>query len=225
HGDAFEVGLPAELGQPAADGLERVAHLAPASQIELDPAHVALVRYGPGVQLDRDRVAERLRLADGLFGGCCGARLHGGDAVRREDALRLQLGEKGPAVGAGRAQDLRRLVVPEGGFLGERRSLVEAAEIVCVLPHVAEHSRRGIGIVEGGNVRVGENAPSGPPLSSALAYVSASALPSRSTGLPGAGSPPAATSASVARTAGPPALVRMLSPRPFGRGRLGRLSG
>ena len=48
----------------------------------------------------------------------------------------------------------------EGGFLGERRRLVQRAEVVRVLPHVAEHPRRRIGILERGNVRVGEDAPS-----------------------------------------------------------------
>src|SRR5439155_18850310 len=55
HGHAFELGQAIQFGEPAADGLERVAHLPSAAQIELDAAHVALVRDGAGVQLDRHR--------------------------------------------------------------------------------------------------------------------------------------------------------------------------
>ena len=73
-------------------------------------------------------------------------------------------------------------------------------------------------------VRIPSASLSAPAASTALPYVSASALPRRSTGFPGAGSAPAATSASVASTAGPPALVRMLNRRPLGRGCLASVS-
>src|SRR5205814_9470001 len=57
-------------------------------------------------------------------------------------------------------QGFCRLLVPEGGFLRERWRLVEGSQVVGVLPHVAEHPRCGIWILERGNVRVGKDASS-----------------------------------------------------------------
>src|SRR5205823_14514657 len=130
HGDAFEVGGPAELGEAAPYGLERALYLPRAAQIELNATHFALVRDGPRMQLDRDRVSERLRRAHGLLGGRRGPRLHRRTAVSGEAALRLQFGEERAPIRAGRAQDLCRLLVPEGGFLRERWRLVEGSQVV-----------------------------------------------------------------------------------------------
>src|SRR5437764_1085420 len=83
------------------------------------------------------------------------------DAVGGEDPLRFGPGEDGAALCAGRAQERVRLAVGAGVLVAECRRLVQAAQVVRVLPHVVEDPRRGIRVPEAGNAGLGEDAAAG----------------------------------------------------------------
>ena len=147
-------------GDAGANRLERTADRGGVEEVELDAPHVGLVRDGPRVQLHYDRVSDRIRVAHGFVRGQREPRLDAGDAVEREQPLRFDLGEERPALGADRLHHPARLELARlaGRIFRERRRLVEAAQVVRILPHVIENARCGVGICERRNAGLGEDA-------------------------------------------------------------------
>ncbi len=114
---------------------------------------------GLGVQLEHHREADFRGGAGGFILAHGDARLDGRDAVARQELLGFVLGQD-------RASRLARSLDDRGGRLAVDRfavvavqggRLVEGAQVVGVLRHVVEHAGGGVGIGEGGDVRLVQN--------------------------------------------------------------------
>ena len=90
----------AQLLEAGADRLEGRADLARRAQIEPHAVHLGLVGDAPRAELDHHRIAQRLGVPHRLAWVLRGQRLHGGDAVGREDLLRFDLVEERTALAA-----------------------------------------------------------------------------------------------------------------------------
>ena len=130
----------------------RLAHRLGIAQVELHAAHVGLVRDGLRVQLQHDRIAHGFGLLHCLIFAACHPRLHGRDAVGRQQRLGFDLGQQGAARRRRRRRSgcaPWRTIDPPGVVAspGQRR-FVQPAQVVGVAPHVGEHARRRVGIGE-----------------------------------------------------------------------------
>src|SRR5918995_1654106 len=135
-------GLHLIVGQPDLVG---------ALQVQAHAAHVGLVRYCLGVELEDHGVAEVVCQFHGLIRAARHLRLDGRDTVGSEGLLRLELGKDGTARVADVIYDLLYPPAVCAFLFGRLRGFIDAAQVVCVLPHVRESPSRRIRVVEGGD--------------------------------------------------------------------------
>ena len=125
-------------------------------QIQFDSANIRLVRDGFGKYLQHNRKAKFRSEPGSLVFAGRNARLHRGDAVKRQQLLRFNLGKQNAAVAPRILNDLLDLIardVLQLRVFRECGSFVESAQVVGVAPHVGEGARCGIGIRKGWNAR------------------------------------------------------------------------
>ena len=77
-----------------------------AAQVQLHAAHIRLVRDRFGINLEHDEAANVLRYLDRFLFARSDVCLDDGNAIRREDFLRLDLSEEGALCFARRSDDL-----------------------------------------------------------------------------------------------------------------------
>ena len=149
-GHALEVLGALLLGHRVADELVRVAHGVGVLEVELDTADVGLVRDRVRVQLDDDRVADPVGCRDRLVDRRRDERLGDRDPVRRQELLRLVLGEERPSLGPGGPDDRLGLRPVDRVLLvgRERRRLVDLLQVARQAPGEVEGPDRAIRVLE-----------------------------------------------------------------------------
>src|SRR5918997_515789 len=152
-GGAAEVLGPVVLPYGGLHLLVGPPDLVGALQVQAHAAHVGLVGYGLGVELEDHGVAEAVCQFDGLIRAVRDLRLDGRDTVGGEDLLRLELCKYGTSSVADAGYDLLYPLAVRAFLFGRLGGFVDAAQVVGVLPHVRESSGCRIGVVEGRDAR------------------------------------------------------------------------
>ncbi len=154
HGNALEMLGPYPLTHRPFDRPIRVTHIVCVLQVEAHTADVGLVCDCFRIDLQHDGVAELVGPGHGVRLTGRNFRRHDGDIVQRQQLLGFGLSHDRTAGCAHGIHQLRCVgaILAAGLHIGaQHRRFVEAAQVVAVTPHVVEHARGGVRVVEGGD--------------------------------------------------------------------------
>src|SRR5665213_2641167 len=160
HGDAEKMFLANFFGDGRFNRLPRLADGGGRAQVQLDAAHVGLVRDGFGMQFQHDGEAEPRGFFHGVTFAQGNVRLHSGNGVGGEQLFGFKFRENRATGFSHFGNYFRRLVAVNVTVTvvgRRRRRFIKRAQIFAVAPHIIKRLRGAVRVFERRNFYGVEN--------------------------------------------------------------------